>query len=210
MSSGNAALARTSALDLKRVFDVAVSGLGLAVLSPLLAGISMAIRLDTDGPVVFRQDRVGLHGKHFRIHKFRSLRTGGEGALISPESDPRVTRVGATLRRTKMDELPQLFDVLVGHMSLVGPRPEVPFYVALWPAGDRELILSVRPGITDPASIALRNEARELREAADPEDHYVRSLLPRKVEMYVQYVRSRTFSGDLRLIAQTLLTVVKD
>ncbi|HEX8509238.1 MAG TPA: sugar transferase [Propionibacteriaceae bacterium] len=197
-------------VDGKRVFDLVVSGVGLVVLSPLLAAVGLAVRLDSCGPAIFRQQRVGLRGEHFRIHKFRSLRAGGRGALISPHGDPRVTRIGAVLRRTKLDELPQLVDVWTGHMSLVGPRPEVPCYVALWPEAERAIILSVRPGITDPASIELRNEAEELRSAADPEEHYVHSLLPRKVELYVAYVHGRTFLGDLGILARTLLTVIRD
>ena len=197
-------------VDAKRLFDLAASGVGLVVLSPVLAGVGLAVRLDTRGPAIFRQQRVGLHGKHFQIHKFRSLRAGAGGALISPRGDPRVTRVGAVLRRTKLDELPQLLDVWAGHMSLVGPRPEVPRYVALWPEVERGIILTVRPGITDPASIELRNEAEELQNAADPEEHYVRSLLPRKVEMYVAYVQSRTFLGDLRILGRTLLTIIRN
>ncbi|GAA2096363.1 O-antigen biosynthesis protein WlbG [Microlunatus panaciterrae] len=197
-------------VDPKRVFDVAVSGVGLVLASPVLAGVAVAVRLDSRGPAFFRQERVGRNGELFRIHKFRSLRTDMPGALISPTHDPRITRVGAVLRRTKLDELPQLLDVLAGHMSLVGPRPEVPRYVELWPAAERELILSVRPGITDPASVALRNEAEELAGAEDPEQHYVSVLLPRKVAMYADYVRSRNFLGDLGIIASTLRTVLRD
>ena len=187
----------------KRMFDVAVSAVALVVLSPVLLLCAVAIRLDSRGPALFRQERVGLGGTTFLIHKFRSLRVGPVGALISPSGDPRVTRVGAFLRRTKLDELPQLFDVLVGHMSLVGPRPEVPRYAALWPQEYREAILSVRPGITDPASVAFRHESDELAGADDPEDYYVTVLLPEKARMYADYVRTRTFLRDLVILART-------
>lgn len=178
--------------------------------SPLLAIIALAVRLDSKGPALFRQERVGLHGQTFRIHKFRTLRMDQPGALISPANDPRTTRVGTVLRRTKLDELPQLLDVLTGRMSVVGPRPEVPRYVAMWPEAERNLILSVRPGITDPASVALRNEAEELAAAEDPEAYYVESLLPRKTKMYADYVRTHSFFADLAIIARTLRAVVKD
>jgi lipopolysaccharide/colanic/teichoic acid biosynthesis glycosyltransferase len=196
--------------DAKRAFDLGVSGAALLLTWPVLAIIAVAVRLDSKGPAFFRQERVGLHGRTFRIHKFRSLRTGVPGALISPTDDPRTTRIGSVLRRTKLDELPQLLDVLAGHMSLVGPRPEVPRYVAMWPEADRRLILSVRPGMTDPASIALRNEADELAATEDSEAHYVTSLLPRKTAIYADYVRTRNFLGDLAIIARTLRTVVTD
>ena len=165
-----------------------------------MAAVAVAIRLDGDGPVIFRQERVGRHGVVFRIHKFRTMRPDLPGGLVSPTGDPRITRVGAFLRRSKLDELPQLLDVLQGSMSLVGPRPEVPAYVALWPEDSRQLILSVRPGITDPATVLLRHEAEELASAADPAAYYVADLLPRKVEMYVRYVESGRSSGDLRIL----------
>jgi lipopolysaccharide/colanic/teichoic acid biosynthesis glycosyltransferase len=197
-------------VDAKRAFDVVVSGAALLVIWPLLVIIAVAVRLDSNGPALFRQERVGLHGRTFRIHKFRSLRTGAPGVLISPTGDSRTTRIGSVLRRTKLDELPQLLDVFAGSMSLVGPRPEVPRYVAMWPEVVRPLILSVRPGITDPASIVLRNEADELAAAEDSEAHYVTSLLPRKTAIYADYVQTRNFRGDLAIIARTLHTVVSD
>lgn len=201
---------RRPTFDAKRAFDVAVSVTALLITSPLFAAIAIAVRLDSKGPALFRHERVGLHGQTFRIHKFRSLHTDEQGGLVTPTNDPRITRVGAVLRRTKVDELPQLLDVLVGHMSLVGPRPEVPQYVAMWPEPERSLILSVRPGITDPASIAFRNEADELAAAEDPEAYYVESLLPRKIMMYSEYVRTRSFFRDVAIIARTLRTVVGD
>jgi lipopolysaccharide/colanic/teichoic acid biosynthesis glycosyltransferase len=197
-------------LDTKRGFDLVVSGLMLLVTWPLLLAVAVAVRVDSKGPALFRQERVGLDGETFRIHKFRSMSVEHDGALVSGTRDGRVTRVGRFLRRSKLDELPQIFDVFVGCMSLVGPRPEVPIYVDMWPADMRPVILSVRPGITDPASIAMRNEAEELAAAEDPERHYIESLLPRKAAMYVDYVRSRSFTGDLAIIGRTLATVIRD
>jgi len=197
-------------LDAKRGFDVVVSGLILLVAWPLLVTLAVAVRVDSRGPALFRQERVGLHGETFRIHKFRSMKVDHFGGLFSFTGDGRVTRVGRFLRKSKLDELPQILDVFLGHMSMVGPRPEVPKYVDMWPAGRRQVILSVRPGITDPASIALRNEADELAAAEDPERHYIESLLPRKTAIYVDYVNSRSFAGDLAVIARTLATVIRD
>lgn len=196
-------------LVVKRAFDLSVAALGLVVTAPLLAAIAVAIKLDDFGPVIFSQERVGQHGVPFRIHKFRSMRVQEGGALISATTDPRITRIGAVLRRSKLDELPQLANVLAGTMSLVGPRPEVPRYVALWPADAREAILSVRPGITDPASIAFRNESEELARVEDPEAHYVDVVLPRKAQMYLKYARSRTFTEDLRIILATFRSLAR-
>ncbi|MGD8214794.1 sugar transferase [Aestuariimicrobium sp. Y1814] len=194
----------------KRVFDLAASGAGLVVASPLLLGSAVAIKVDDpSGPVFFRQERVGLGGRTFRIHKFRSMTVANSGALVTSANDARITRVGAFLRKSKLDELPQLIDVFVGDMSLVGPRPEVPKYVAMWGEEAAEEILSVRPGITDPASIVYRNEQDELAAAEDPEQHYVEVILPRKVALYRDYVRTNSLLGDLRLILQTLVTVVR-
>ena len=192
---------------MKRAFDVTVAGLVLLVLWPVMAVIAILIRATSPGPAFFRQERVGLHGELFRIHKFRTLRTGPAGPMISPTGDPRITRVGAVLRRTKLDELPQLLDVLAGTMSLVGPRPEVPAYAALWPAEYRDVILSVRPGITDPASVAFRDEPERLAAVADPEAYYVSVLLPEKARMYAEYVRGQSFLGDLMVLGRTARAV---
>ncbi|HMT33945.1 MAG TPA: sugar transferase [Dermatophilaceae bacterium] len=197
-----------SADQVKRAFDIVVSGSLLLVLSPVIAVVAAAIAAERTGPVFFTQDRIGLHGKPFRIHKFRSMRASSGGPEVTTAGDARVTRVGALLRKSKLDEIPQLFDVLMGTMSLVGPRPEVARYVELWPEAERELILSVRPGITDPASIAFRNESELLAEAADPELYYREVLLPAKVEMYAEYVRTRSLLGDLRVLISTAWAVV--
>ena len=193
----------------KRLFDVLASGLGLLLLAPCLLAVAIAIKLDSPGPVFFRQLRVGRHGVAFRIHKFRTMTHQDAGAeTVTPQitvgADPRVTRVGALLRRTKLDELAQLIDVFVGRMSLVGPRPEVPRYVALYPPTLRDKVLSVRPGITDPASLAFRDESALLACATDPEREYVEVVMPAKLQLSARYVDEASFIGDLRLIAATL------
>ena len=192
----------------KRALDVALAAIGLVVTAPGLGVVALLVRSSSPGPVIFRQERVGRYGRPFRIHKFRTLRVDAGGPLVIPSGDGRVTRVGAVLRRTKLDELPQLWDVLRGEMSLVGPRPEVPTYATLWPAAERETILSVRPGITDPVSLMLRNEAAELALAADPDQHYRTALLPRKAQMYAEYVHSRSLAGDLAILLRTVRTLL--
>lgn len=187
----------------KRLFDLIGSGLGLLMLWPVLLAAALWIKLDSPGPVLFRQVRVGRHGVPFTIHKFRTMRTA-PGAQITVGEDPRITRAGRLLRASKLDELPQLWDVLRGVMSLVGPRPEVPRYVARYPAELREVVLSVRPGITDPASLRFRNESELLAQATDPEREYVEVVLPAKLQLAADYVRSATLLGDLRLIFATL------
>jgi lipopolysaccharide/colanic/teichoic acid biosynthesis glycosyltransferase len=193
----------------KRLFDLWGSGLGLLLLAPFLLLMAIAIKLDSPGPVFFRQVRVGRDGVEFRIHKFRTMTHRDAGAdaataQITIGADPRITRVGELLRRTKLDELAQLIDVFVGRMSLVGPRPEVPRYVALYPKQLRDKVLSVRPGITDPASLAYRDESAQLARAVNPEREYVEVLLPAKLQLSVRYVEEASFTGDLRLIAATL------
>lgn len=190
----------------KRALDILASGAGLLLLAPLLLLIAVAIKLDSPGPVFFRQARVGRHGQVFRIFKFRTMRQqeSENGPQLTVANDPRITRVGAWLRRSKLDELAQLIDVLRGTMSLVGPRPEVPRYVALYPAELRNKVLSVRPGITDPASIAYRDEARLLRAAADPQREYIDVIMPAKLRHAEQYVDNMSMATDLRLIFTTL------
>jgi lipopolysaccharide/colanic/teichoic acid biosynthesis glycosyltransferase len=190
----------------KRLFDLILAGLGLLLLSPLLAAIALAIKLDSRGPVFFRQVRVGRHGREFRIHKFRTMVVNDDvrGQQITVGADPRITRVGAWLRRTKLDELAQLFDVLQGTMSLVGPRPEVPRYVALYPAKLREQVLSVRPGITDLASLTYRHESELLARAADPEREYIEVVMPAKLRLAARYARSASLRTDLAILYQTL------
>lgn len=193
----------------KRLFDWVASGLGLLLLAPLLLLIALAIPLDSPGPVFFRQERVGRFGKTFRIHKFRTMVMDSErrGMQITVGADARVTRVGAVLRKYKLDELPQLIDVLLGSMSLVGPRPEVPRYVHYYPADVRELVLSVRPGITDRASIEYKDENQLLASSGNPEKTYVDVIIPVKLRFYVAYVRNRTFFGDLKILLDTAKAV---
>lgn len=192
----------------KRIFDVLAAGLGLLVLSPLLALAALWVRLDSPGPVLFRQVRIGRHGEPFVIHKFRTMRVE-PGAAITVGEDPRITRSGRWLRSTKLDELPQLWDVLRGAMSLVGPRPELPAYVALYPAGLREQVLAVRPGITDPASLAFSHEAELLAAAADPEREYREVIMPAKLRLSADYAARASLHTDLGLILQTLRRVLR-
>jgi lipopolysaccharide/colanic/teichoic acid biosynthesis glycosyltransferase len=195
----------------KRLFDLVASGLGLLLLAPMLLAIALAIKLESPGPVFFRQERVGRFGKTFRIHKFRTMVTDAErrGLQITVGADARVTRVGGVLRKYKLDELAQLIDVFVGDMSLVGPRPEVPRYVACYPADVRAIVLSVPPGITDWASIEFKEENAMLGGAVDAERVYVEEILPVKLGYYVRYVRERSFMMDVRIILATLAAVVR-
>src|SRR5574343_1627613 len=190
----------------KRAFDLLVAGTALLLLSPLLLLIALAIKLDSPGPVFFRQERVGRHGVPFRIHKFRTMRHDpqGGGLQITVGADRRITRVGQFLRASKLDELPQLIDVWQGTMSLVGPRPEVPRYVAHYPAALRDKVLSVRPGITDIASIEYRDESRILAQAADPEQAYIREVMPHKLALAAQYVDQASVWLAVQLILRTI------
>ena len=190
----------------KRLFDILCAGVGLLLLSPLLLVVAVWVKLDSRGPVMFRQERVGRFGRTFRIHKFRTMRVDAPalGPQITIGDDARITRSGRWLRASKVDELPQLWDVLRGAMSLVGPRPEVPRYVALYPAELRALVLSVRPGTTDPASLSFRNESELLARAVDPEREYVEVVMPMKLGLAADYVRNASLMGDIRLILATL------
>ena len=193
----------------KRVFDVAAALTGLVLLAPVFVVVAVWIRLDSPGPVFFRQERVGRGGVPFRIHKFRTMRTAAEssGPALTIGADPRITQAGEFLRRTKLDELPQLIDVLRGDMSIVGPRPELPQFVAGYPPELRAKVLSVRPGITDPASLQFRDESTLLARAVDPEREYREVVLPAKLRLAADYVDQATLAGDLRLIASTLRTL---
>jgi lipopolysaccharide/colanic/teichoic acid biosynthesis glycosyltransferase len=193
----------------KRLFDIAAALAGLIVLAPLFAVAALWIKRDSDGPVFFRQQRVGRYGKLFLIYKFRTMAVAPDAALqLTVGADRRITGAGAFLRKHKLDELPQLINVLQGSMSLVGPRPEVPRYVACYPPAVRTIVLSVAPGITDWASILYREESAILGRAADPERAYLETILPTKLEYYVRYVRERSFWTDLRIIASTLTALV--
>lgn len=192
----------------KRAFDLVLSACGLVLLAPVLLVLAAWIKLDSPGPVFFRQERVGRGGVPFRIHKLRTMAdVPAAGPQITVGADRRITRAGRFLRHYKLDELVQLIDVLKGDMSLVGPRPEVPRYVAMYPAALRDKVLSVRPGITDPASLVYRDEAGLLAAAADPEAEYVNVVMPAKLRLAAQYVDDASLATDLRLIGRTLRVV---
>ncbi len=194
----------------KRAFDLLGASAGLLLLAPVLLLIALWIRLDSPGPVLYRQQRVGRGGRLFTIYKFRTMRQRPvDGPQLTVGADPRVTHAGRFLRHYKLDELPQLWNVLQGSMSLVGPRPEVPRYVDCYPPEQRRVVLSVAPGITDWAAIRYRDENAILARAADPERAYVEAVLPVKLDYYVRYVRERTFWGDVRILAHTLAAIVR-
>jgi lipopolysaccharide/colanic/teichoic acid biosynthesis glycosyltransferase len=190
----------------KRVFDLVCATIGLAVFGLPMIAVAAWIRLDSPGPVFFRQERVGRHGKVFRIHKFRTMAVDAEsrGPQLTVGADARVTRVGRVLRANRLDELPQFIDVLAGSMSLVGPRPDVPRYVEKWPPALRERVLAVRPGITDPASLEFRDEATLLARAADPEREYLDVILPRKLARAADYADHASLWTDLAVIGRSL------
>jgi lipopolysaccharide/colanic/teichoic acid biosynthesis glycosyltransferase len=190
----------------KRIFDLASSAAALLLLAPVLLLLALWIRLDSPGPVLFRQERVGRQGKLFRIHKFRTMVADApqRGPALTIGADARITRTGAWLRRTRLDELPQLIDVLVGDMSLVGPRPEVPRYVQHYPPALRDRALAVRPGITDPSSLAFLDEADRLAAAADPEREYIDNILPLKLQAAADYADRASLWTDLQVIGRTL------
>jgi lipopolysaccharide/colanic/teichoic acid biosynthesis glycosyltransferase len=190
----------------KRLFDLSLALAALLVLMPVLFGIAIVVCMDSPGGAIFRQERIGRDGRRFQIYKFRTMGAGAEvqGQQLTMPGDSRITRSGAFLRRWKLDELPQLLNVVIGDMSIVGPRPEVPRYVAMWPEASRREILNVRPGITDPASLEFFDETAILSRSADPERTYVEVVLPRKVECYLQYVRTRSMLGDVSVVLRTL------
>ena len=187
----------------KRLFDIVVSLAALLLLALPMLAVAAWIKFDSAGPVFFRQQRVGRHGVPFAIHKFRTMRHGAGGLALTVGDDARITRAGRWLRRTRLDELPQLLDVLAGDMSLVGPRPEVPRYVALYPPGLRDRALAVRPGLTDPASLAYIDEAALLAAAADPEREYVERILPAKLQAAAAYAERATLGSDVAVLART-------
>lgn len=201
---------RKPQLIAKRAMDIVLSACALAILWPLLLLIALAIWIDDPGPVFYRQVRVGRNGKTFRIFKFRSMVMDADkkGLAITVGRDSRITRVGAVLRKTKLDELAQLLNVLFGQMSFVGPRPEVPKYVELYTPYQRQVLL-VRPGITDYASIAYRNENDLLAGATNPETMYIEQIMPDKIELNMKYLREISPLADIRLILKTIVAVIK-
>lgn len=196
---------------MKRLFDLIASGLGLICLSPVFLIVAIWIKCDSKGPVFYRQVRVGRYNRDFRIFKFRSMRIGSDkGSLVTIGGrDPRVTRSGYFIRKFKIDELPQLINVFIGDMSLVGPRPEVRHYVDFW-TPEQMHVLDVRPGITDPASIKFRNENELLEQAEDPEKYYIEVVMQEKLKLYLEYVQNASFFYDLKLIFQTFRVIIQE
>ena len=196
---------------MKRLFDIVASGLGLIVLSPLFLILAIWIKLDSKGHVFYRQVRVGYKNKDFRIFKFRSMRVGADkGSLVTIGGhDPRVTKSGYWIRKFKLDELPQLINVFLGDMSLVGPRPEVRHYVNYW-TPEQMHVLDVRPGITDPASIKFRNENELMEQADNPEKYYIEVIMQEKIKLYLEYVNKHSFLYDLGLIFKTFWVIVNE
>ena len=196
---------------MKRLFDIVASGCGLLVLSPVFLVVAIWIKLDSHGPVFYRQMRVGYKNKDFQIFKFRSMRIGSDkGSLVTIGGrDPRITRSGYFIRKYKLDELPQLINVFVGDMSLVGPRPEVRHYVDYW-TPEQMHVLDVRPGITDPASIKFRNENELMGQAENPEDYYINVIMQEKIKLYLEYVENASFMYDLMLIFKTFKVIISE
>ena len=197
-------------LLIKRIFDFTVSLIGIVIISPILLVISILIKLDSKGPILFKQIRVGKNGKPFKIFKFRTMVVDAEkkGMQITVGRDSRITKSGHILRKTKFDELPQLFNVLTGEMSFVGPRPEVPRYVEMYDENQKN-ILKVRPGITDLASIEYRNENDLLAKSLDPEATYINEIMPKKIELNIEYLKNMSVLYDIKLIIGTITILFK-
>lgn len=195
---------------LRRGFDTSAALIGLLVLSPLLLIAATAILVTSPGPILFRQERVGRNGVRFKILKFRTMRTDAEkyGGQLTVGDDARITPIGRHLRALKIDELPQLVNVLRGDMALVGPRPEVPRYVELYTVAQKR-VLSVRPGITDPASLTFRAESDLMATQAEPERYYIDTLMPEKLRLNLEYLNRRTLWTDIDVILQTLIAIVR-
>jgi lipopolysaccharide/colanic/teichoic acid biosynthesis glycosyltransferase len=193
---------------IKRAFDLVVSAFGCVVLAPVMAVAALGVWFSDGRPVLYRQVRVGRDGVPFTLLKFRSMRDAA-GSDVTVSGDGRVFPVGRVLRASKLDELPQLWNVVRGEMSIVGPRPELPRYVAMWPEELALVVLGVRPGITDPASIAYRDEERILAQSADPAAEYTNVILPDKLRINVEYLNRRTFRSDLGVIMSTVRAVLR-
>ena len=196
---------------IKRTFDIFISFITLVLSTPLFILIGLLIKVDSKGPIFFIQNRKGLNGNDFKIFKFRTMYQGSETqGKLTVGSDPRITNFGKLLRRSKIDELPQLLNVLIGDMSLVGPRPEVEEFLNYYPEDIQKVILSVRPGITDNASVELINEAELLSQYVDSQKAYIEEILPRKQDLYIQYIKERNFCGDLVIIFVSLKRILKN
>ncbi len=194
---------------LKRLFDIVASGCGLVILSPLFIILAIWIKLDSKGPVFYRQVRVGRGNRDFRLYKFRSMRVGADkqGLITVGGHDPRITRSGYFIRKYKLDEFPQLINVFIGDMSLVGPRPEVRKYVDMY-TPEQLRVLSVRPGITDLASIRYRNENELLEQAENPDEYYEQVIMQDKLRINLEYVENHSFWNDIKLIFMTFWEIV--
>jgi lipopolysaccharide/colanic/teichoic acid biosynthesis glycosyltransferase len=194
----------------KRLFDILFSLIGLVVLSPLFVVIALLIKRDSEGPVFYRGERVGKGGQPFKMYKFRTMVVDADqiGGCATPDDDPRLTGVGRFLRQYKLDELPQLIDVFRGEMSLVGPRPQVEWIVDLYTPEERQL-LTVRPGITDPASLHFVNHGEILKGSTDPEREYLEKIHPEKMCLSLEYVRTRSFWVDIKIVLQTIASIIK-
>lgn len=195
---------------MKRILDVCVAAVAVVVLSPFFLMIALAVRLSSPGPVLYTQERIGLNGRSFRMLKFRSMVRNADrmAANVSATSDPRVTRFGAFLRKYYLDESPQLFNVLKGDMSLVGPRPETPEFVALYTPEERR-VLTVRPGIAGPSTIAFMDEADLLDQVDDPEAYYVVAVMHERVRLDLEYLGHRSFVYDVRLLVKQLVAILR-
>lgn len=196
---------------MKRFFDFMTSFFGLILLTPIFILTAIWIKIDSRGPIFFCQERVGFQGCLFRIHKFRTMVLDAEkkGKQITVCADSRITNAGKFLREFKIDELPQLFDVFIGDMSIVGPRPEVPKYIDYYSDDEKKEILSVKPGITDNASIEFINENDLFANSIDSETVYINEVLPKKITLYRRYVKEHSFFGDLRIIFKTIFLIIK-
>lgn len=194
---------------IKRIFDLVSSGIGIILLSPLLLVIALCIKLDSKGPIIFKQVRVTQFGREFKIFKFRTMKVNSESqGQLTVGKDSRITKVGNILRKTKLDELTQLFNIFWGDMSLVGPRPEVPKYVALYTEEQRE-ILKVKAGITDYASIYFSDENELLEGKKNPEQYYIDEIMPKKIEMNKKYIQEISVITDIKIIFLTILKILK-
>jgi len=196
-------------MSTKRIFDLILSSISLLILFPLLAIAAILVKLGSKGPILYKQLRVGLNERPFYIYKLRTMEVGAEqkGLSITSAEDPRMTRVGKRLRKTKLDEMPQLFNVLKGEMSLVGPRPEVPQYVKLY-TEEQKRVLTVKPGMTDPATVYFRNEEALLSQVDDKESFYINEIMPIKLKLYLQYIENMSLLYDLKIIFLEVLALI--
>ena len=193
---------------LKRFFDIFSSLIVLIIISPLLILISIFIKLDSKGKILYNQKRVGINGKEFKLFKFRTMKPGSDiKGLLTIGNDTRITRVGNVLRKTKLDELPQLFNIIIGDMSVVGPRPETPNYVELYNKKQKE-VLSIRPGLTDYASLEFINESELLAKQDDPEQAYINTIMPQKLSLNIKYIQDQSFLLDLKIIFRTIFKIL--